>query len=70
MQPLHALKLPFFVSYLTIVKTGIGTRSLHRALKLHDAVLVLESTTRTLLYITRLQRAGVKTRTRNDTWAG
>ena len=28
MQPLHALKLPFFVSYLTnaIVKTGIGTR--------------------------------------------
>ena len=26
MQPLHALKTPFFVSYLTIVNTGIGTR--------------------------------------------
>ena len=25
MQPLHALKTPFFVSYLTIVNTGIGT---------------------------------------------
>ena len=24
MQPLHALKTPFFVSYLTIVNTGIG----------------------------------------------
>ena len=26
MQPLHALKTPGFVSYLTIVNTGIGTR--------------------------------------------
>ena len=29
MQPLHALKTPFFVSYLTIANTGIGTRAAH-----------------------------------------
>lgn len=33
MQPLHALKTPFFVSYLTIVNTGIGTSTFRYSIK-------------------------------------